>query len=137
MELAVEDDAGRDAGPDREQGEGLGRPEQAAPVEAQRRRSDVVLDDGGDAEARLQARAEREVVPVEVDGEGHVAALAVDAAGDADAQRRDVARVARRPRASAARTRAAIASAARSGAPTAVGATAAPDRADGARPSPR
>jgi hypothetical protein len=32
MERAIEDDAGRDPGPDRQQGERLGRPDQAAPV---------------------------------------------------------------------------------------------------------
>ena len=120
---------GRDAGADREQRERLRRPEQAAPVEAQRRRSDVVFDDGGDAEARLQPGAERQVVPVEVHGEGQWPRSRSTRPGHADAQRRDVRRATPASRKCGVderrdRVRGAIRS------PTAVGATArATDRA--------
>src|SRR5215211_7273636 len=51
VERTVEDDARGDAGPDGEQRDAVDGSEQAAPMEAQRRRSDVVLDRGGDPES--------------------------------------------------------------------------------------
>ena len=52
--------------------------------------TNVVLDDDRDADLELERVAQREVGPAEVDGKGHVAALRVDAAGDADADRLEV-----------------------------------------------
>ena len=51
---AVEDDAGRDAGPDREVGEVVESPQDAALVEADGGGADVVLDDDREAERGLE-----------------------------------------------------------------------------------
>ena len=52
--------------------------------------ADVVLDDARATEAVLEPGAERQVLPAEVDGEGHRAGQRIDPAGDADTERRDV-----------------------------------------------
>ena len=93
MEPAVEDDARRDAGPDRQEARATspirtgGAGGGPAPPLGRRFRGRW-----GCRGAPRGAARERQVVPVEVDGERHVAGLAVDAAGDADADRRDVVR---------------------------------------------
>ena len=101
VEPAVEDEPGRDAGPDREVREVVGRAEDAPSMEPDRGGTGVVLDDARAAETAFEARRRSgEVVPAEVDRERHVAGQRVDAAGHADADDRDVGRVARRrPRA--------------------------------------
>ena len=55
MELAVEHDAGRDAGPDGEVGQVVDLADDATAMEAEGRGTDVVLDDGRAAEAGLRA----------------------------------------------------------------------------------
>ena len=58
MEPAVEDDAGRDPGPDAEIDEVVGAAELGVAMEADGSGPDVVLDDARDAEARGQAAPE-------------------------------------------------------------------------------
>ena len=57
MEPAVEDDPGRDPGPDREVGQVVDGADDAASMEAERRGTDVVLDDGRAPEAGLELAA--------------------------------------------------------------------------------
>ena len=90
MESTVEHDTGRDTGTDREVGEVVGVTDDAALVQADGGGTDVVLDDDREPELELQRVPQREVGPAEVDREGHVAALRVDAAGDADTDRDEV-----------------------------------------------
>ena len=92
VEPAIEHDAGRDAGADGEVGEvaAVEAVGGAAPVQAERGGSGVVLDDDGPSELRLEGAAEVEVGPAEVHGEGHVAGHGIHAAGDADADRVEV-----------------------------------------------
>src|SRR5204862_1488190 len=90
MELAVEDDAGRNPRPDAEIDEVVGAAKAGVVMEADGSGADVVLDDAWHAEARREPAAEREVLPTEIDGEGHVAARRVDPTGDAEADRAHV-----------------------------------------------
>ncbi len=89
----VENDAGRDAGPDREEGDArrrLSRPVGRLLAQPERRRAGVVLDEGRDAQLRLQHRSQRQVGDAQVDGHADRAVLRVDVAGDGDADRGDV-----------------------------------------------
>ena len=90
METAVEDDAGRDAGPDAEEDQVVDSAELLLAVEPDRSGAHVVLDDARDAERGLEPLSERQVLPAEVDGERHVARRPVDAPGDAEPDRDDV-----------------------------------------------
>ena len=89
----VDDDAGRDAGPDRQERDAPGR--QDRPVDRllaqpQRRRAGVMLDKGRDAELRLQQRSEGQVDDAQVDGHADRAVVRVDVTGDGDADCRYV-----------------------------------------------
>ena len=68
----------------------VGVRDDAAVVQADGGRPDVVLDDDGDAELELERVAQGEVGPAEIDGEGHVAPVRIDAARDADADRLEI-----------------------------------------------
>ena len=89
----VENDAGRDPGPDRQEGDArrrLSRPVGRLLAQPQRRRAGVVLDEGRDSQLRLQHRSQRQVGDAQVDGHADRAVLRVDVAGDGDADRGDV-----------------------------------------------
>ena len=92
MEAAVEDDAGRDAGPDGEIGEVVDLAEDAPAVESEGRGTDVVLEDTRPADGALELLAESQVGPAEVDRQGHRAGQRVDPARHTDADRLDIGR---------------------------------------------
>ena len=85
QQLAVEHQPGAEAGADREEGEVVDAARHAAPLLAERREVDVVVDPDRDAEALLELGAEGAALhPGHVVGEVHVAGLRLDDAGDAD-----------------------------------------------------
>ena len=90
----VENDAGRDAGPDRQEGDArrcLSRPVVCRLLaQPERRRAGVVLDERRDSQLRLQHRSQRQVGDPEVDGHADRAVVRVDVAGDGDADGDDV-----------------------------------------------
>ena len=89
----VEDDTGRDAGPDREEGDArpapdpIRRPRSLSQSAAARASCSTKV---GISKRRLHHRPERQVGDAEVDGHADRAVLRVDAAGDRDADRDDV-----------------------------------------------
>ena len=90
---SVEDDPGRDPGPDGEEGDARRRLSPAVgrlPAQPERRRAGVVLDEDRDSQRLLQQRSQRQVADAEVDGHADRARLGVDPAGDRDADRGDL-----------------------------------------------
>ncbi len=89
----VENDAGRDAGPDRQEGEARGRLCGVVGrllAQPERRRAGVVLDEGRNPQLRLQHRSQRQVGDAQVDGHADRAVGRVDVTGDGDADGGDV-----------------------------------------------
>ena len=92
-QFPVEDDAGRDAGPDRQEGDArrrFSRPVGRLLAQPDRGRASVVLDEGRDAQLRLQHRPQRQVGDAQVDGHADRSVVRVDEARDGDADRGDV-----------------------------------------------
>ena len=89
----VENDAGRDPGPDRQEGDArrrLSRPVGRVLAQPEHRSAGVVLDEGRYPKLRLQHRSQRQMGDAQVDGHADRAVLRVDVAGDRDAYRGDV-----------------------------------------------
>ena len=89
----VENDAGRDPGPDREEGDAcrrLSRPAGHLLAQPERRRASVMLDEGRDPQLGLQHRSQRQMRDPQVDGHADRAVRRVDVAGDGDADCGDV-----------------------------------------------
>ena len=95
----VENDAGRDAGPDRQEGDArrrLSRPVGRLLAQPDRSSAGVVLDEGRHAQLGLQHRSQQQVGDAQVDGHADRSVVRVDVARDGDADRGESCRSSRR-----------------------------------------